>query len=145
MEIIANSNKSKQIKIDDPVSFQTARRVLSKEINAGDADDIYRIFEKATYDHVKINSCVLLCSLSKWSAIRYIIEFCADRNESISLLGQSALEGWKLRHNQSFTTPSSNQIEEIREVLECFGQAIKESDRDFIEFCIRDFINKVVI
>lgn len=115
---------------------KTVRRVLSKEINAGDADDIYRIFLKATYDHVKINSCILLCSLSKWNAIRYIIEFCADKNEGISLLGQNALEGWKLRYNQSFTTPSSNQMKEIREVFEYFGKAIKESDRDFIEFCV---------
>lgn len=118
---------------------KTARRVLSKEINAGDADDIYRIFQKATYNHVKINSCVLLCSLSKWNAIRYIIEFCADENQYISLLGQSALEGWRLRYNQSFTTPSSSQIKEIGEILKYFGKAIKESDRDFIKFCIRNF------
>ncbi|GLC28920.1 HEAT repeat domain-containing protein [Clostridium omnivorum] len=118
---------------------KTARRVLSKEINAGDADTIYRIFKKATYDYVKINSCILLCSLSKWNAIRYIIEFCADENEYISLLGQSALECWKLRYNQSFTTPSSNQIKEIRGVLEYFGKAIKESDRDFIKFCTIEF------
>lgn len=118
---------------------KTVRRVLSKEINAGDADTIYRIFKRANYDHVKINACVLLCSLSKWNSIKYIIEFCADKNEGISLLGQSALEGWKLRYNQSFTTPSSNQIKEIREVLEYFGSAIKDSDRDFIEICIRDF------
>ena len=53
---------------------KAARRVLSKEIDAGDAVTIYRIFKKSTYNHVKINSCVLLCSLSKWDAIRYIIE-----------------------------------------------------------------------
>ena len=125
---------------DDRVGVsKAAKRVLSKEVNVGDAYIIYRIFEKATYNHVKINSCVLLCSLSKWNSIRYIIEFCADKNEDVSLLGQISLQGWKLKYNKSFTTPNSNQIKEIREVLENYGKFIKDSDREFIEFCIRGF------
>lgn len=118
---------------------KTARRVLSKEIDTGDAETIYRIFKKATCEHVRINSCILLCSLSKWNAIRYIIEFCADKNEGVSIIGHSALERWKLKYNQSFTTPSNNQINEIRQVLEYFGKSIKYSDRNYIEFCIKDF------
>lgn len=118
---------------------KTVRKVLYKEINDSDADKIYSIFKQDTYDHVKINSAILLCSLSKWNAIRYIIEFCADKNAVISILGQRALETWKLKYNQSFTTPTNNQIKELRESLEHFGKFIKDSERDFIEFCIRDF------
>lgn len=116
---------------------KTVRKVLSKEINTGDAEIIYGIFKRAIYEHIKINTCVLLCSLSKWYAIRYIIELCSDKNEEISILGQRALESWK--YNQSFTTPSNIQIKELREVLECFGKSIKDSDRNFIEFSIKDF------
>jgi HEAT repeat protein len=116
-----------------------SRRVLSKEINASDSDTIYRIFKQATFNHVKINACILLCLLSKWDAIRYIIEFCSDKNKDISLIGQSALERWEGRYNKSFTTPSSMQIKEIREALDCFGKYIKDSDRDFVEFCIKNF------
>jgi len=118
---------------------KTAKKVLYKEININDTNTIYRIFKQATYDHVKINSGILLCSLSKWNAIRYIIELCSDKNEEISILGQRALESWKLKYNQSFATPSNIQIKELREALECFRKSIKDSDRDFIEFCIRDF------
>ncbi|MBU5484166.1 hypothetical protein KQI86_07475 [Clostridium sp. MSJ-11] len=119
---------------------KVARRVLYKEIDAIDADAIYNIFKQTTYDHAKINSSILLCSLSKWDAIRYIIEFCADENDSISIIGGCAFESWKQRYNQSFTTPTKNQIDKIRKSLMDFGKFIKDSDRDFIEFTIRDFI-----
>jgi HEAT repeat protein len=119
---------------------RTARKVLHEKVDASDADTIYIIFKQAVHVHVKINCCVLLCTLSKWSAIRYIIEFCADENERVSTLGQMALERWKLRYNSSFTTPTSSQIKEIREALIYFWESVKERDRDFIEFCMRDFI-----
>lgn len=80
-----------------------------------------------------------MCSLSKWSSIRYIIEFCADNNESISLIGQRDLESWTILYNCSFTKPSTKQINEIREALENFASFIKARDKEFIEFCIRDF------
>lgn len=116
-----------------------ARRVLHKEINVSDADTIYAIFKQAIYNHVKINTCVLLCSLSKWNAIMYIIEFCADKDINISTIGQYALGNWKLKFNRSFTKPTKNQIKEIRKAIILFGKSIKESDRDFIEFSSRDF------
>jgi len=118
---------------------KAARLVLYKEINVCDADKIYGIFKQAMYDHVKINTCVLLCSLSKWDSIIYIIEFCADKNKSVSTLGQYALENWKLKYNRSFTTPTKNQVAEIRESIANFGSAIKNSDKEFIEFILRDF------
>ncbi|GAA0765013.1 hypothetical protein GCM10008908_00930 [Clostridium subterminale] len=118
---------------------KAARSVLYKKIDVSDADTIYEIFKQAIYDHVKINTCILLCSLSKWESIRYIIEFCADKNDSISALGQNAIENWKLRYNYSFTTPTKKQIEAIRKLIMDYGKSIKDSDRNFIEFCIRDF------
>ncbi|WP_346962539.1 hypothetical protein [Clostridium sp.] len=120
---------------------KAARSVLYKRIDGSDADTIYGIFKQAIYDHVKINTCILLCSLSKWEAIRYIIEFCADKNDSISALGQNAIENWKVKYNCSFTTPTKKQIEEIRKLIMDYGKSIKDSDRDFIDFCIRDFCN----
>lgn len=118
---------------------KAARRALYKKINVSDADTIYDIFKQATHDHVKISTSVLLCSLSKWDSIRYIIEFCADKNRSISTLGQYALENWKLKYNHSFITPTKNQIRKIRKSLIAFGKSIKDSDKEFIEFSIRDF------
>lgn len=118
---------------------KTVRRILSKEVNASDEDAIYKIFKETTYEHVRINASILLCSLSKWNAIRHIIEFCADKNVSISTIGQSALERWRLKYNQSFMTPGSKQIKELREALERFRKSIKNSDREFIESCIHDF------
>ncbi|GAA0725347.1 hypothetical protein GCM10008905_20550 [Clostridium malenominatum] len=117
---------------------KVARRSLYKEVDAIDADAIYKIFRKTTYEHAKINSAILLCYLSKWDAIRYIIEFCGDENENISAIGRYSFESWKGRYNQSFTTPSKSQIEKIRKSLGDFEDFIKESDRDFIEFTIRD-------
>lgn len=123
-----------------PGISKAARRALYKQIDVYDATTIYRVFKQAKYNHVKINACVLLCSLSKWNSIRYIIEFCAYKNESISILGQSALERWRLRYNQSFAIPTNNQIQEIRKTLVDFDKWIKDSDRKFIEFSIKDFI-----
>jgi HEAT repeat protein len=119
---------------------KTARRVLYEEIDASDADTLYNIFKQAIYDHVKINACVLLCSLSKWNSIRYIIEFCADENESIRAIGQFAFEGWIQKYNKSFNTPTKKQVEEIRKAFMEFGESIKDSYRNFIEFSIKDFI-----
>lgn len=122
-----------------PGVSKAARRVLYKEINASDADSIYNVFKHTIDEHVKINTCVLLCSLTKWDSIRYIIESCADTNESVSKLGQYALVNWELKFNRSFTSPSKNQVEEIRKSLIKFGKSIKDTDKSFIEFSIRDF------
>lgn len=104
---------------------KSAKRVLYNEIYDNDADAVYAIFKKAEYVHVKVNSCTLLCSISKWCALPYIIEFCADENESVSAIGRFSLEGWESRFNQSFTTPSKNQVEKIRKSLASFGKSIK--------------------
>ncbi|MBU3143805.1 HEAT repeat domain-containing protein [Clostridium sp. CF012] len=122
-----------------PGISKSARRVLYKELDSSDADIIYNIFKRTIYDHAKTNSCFLLCSLSKWYAISYIIEFCADKNETIATLGQYSLENWKLKFNRSFTTPTKNQVLAIRKSLIIFGTSIKDSDRKFIEFSIRNF------
>jgi HEAT repeat protein len=122
---------------------KTARRVLYEEIDVSDADALYNIFKQAIYEYVKINACVLLCSLSKWNSIRYIIEFCADENESIRAIGQYSFEGWIQKYNKTFNTPTKKQVEEIREAFKEFGKAIKKNYRDFIEFSIKDFIGKI--
>lgn len=127
------------LKDSRPGVSKAARRVLYKEISASDADSIYSVFKHTIDEHVKINTCVLLCSLPKWDSIRYIIEFCANTNESVSKLGQYALVNWELKFNRSFTSPSKNQVKEIRKSIINFGKAIKDNDKKFIEFSIRDF------
>jgi HEAT repeat protein len=123
-----------------PGISKAAGRVLYKEIHAGDADSIYKIYSRAVKEHVKVNTAILLCSLSKWDAIRYIIEFCANDNEKISALGQQAVERWKLRYNYSFTAPTEKQVAMILKSLSDFGKGIKDGHRGFIEFSMRDFI-----
>lgn len=116
---------------------KSARKVLCRNIYSSDVDIIYRFFYEANYNHVKINCCIILCSLSKWQAIRYIIEFCSNESKNISKLGQSALERWILRYNQSFVSPTKNEIGEIRKSLESFGSFIEGKHREFIETCIK--------
>ncbi|MDF2613801.1 MAG: hypothetical protein K0S71_1587 [Clostridia bacterium] len=122
-----------------PGVSKAAKRVLYGQINNNDEKTIYDIFKEAIYDHVKVNTCTLLCSLSKWVAIRYILEFCADKDQDISARGRHELESWKLRINRSFTNPSKDQVEEIRKSMNRFGEAIKDSDKEFIEFTIKNF------
>lgn len=122
-----------------PSISKAAKRILQGQINSSEEKSIYDIFKESNYEHVKINTCILLCSLSKWISIKYILEFCNHENQAVSTLGQYALEGWKLKFNRSFTTPTKNQINEIRKSLLSFGKDIKDSDKEFIEFSIRDF------
>ena len=76
--------------------------------------------------------------------IRYIIEFCADNNESISHWAESS-ESWTILYNCSFTKPSTKQINEIREALENFASFISARDKEFIEFCIRILLNVIYL
>lgn len=122
-----------------PGVSKTAKWVLYGQINNNDETVIYGIFKEAIYDHVKVNTCTLLCSLRKWVAIRYILEFCDDKSQDISTRGSHALESWKLRVNRSFTIPAKDQVEEIRKSMSRFGEAIKDSDKEFIEFTIKNF------
>ena len=134
--------KDKIIKIlnDERAGISKAAKcVLYKEIDNFDGEKIYYIYKQAIYHHVKINTCVLLCSLSKWEAIKYIIELCADNDESISVIGQAALENWKQKFNRSFISPSEGQIKWLSKTLIDGYKSISDSDREFIEFSIRDF------
>lgn len=122
-----------------PSISKAAKRILEGQINCSDEKSIYDIFKESNYEHVKINTCILLCSLSKWISIKYILEFCNHENQAVSTLGQYALEGWKLKFNRAFTTSTKNQVNEIRKSLLSFGKDIKDCDKEIIEFSIRDF------
>lgn len=140
LDMEGNKEKILQCLSDDrPGISKVARKVLYKNINDCDVITIDKIFREDKYDHVKINASILLCSLSKWNAIIYIIELCSNKNEEIAKLGQRAFESWKQKYNQSFTTPTYNQIQVIKKVLMNFGDGIGKTDREFIEFSIKDF------
>ncbi|MGL5149542.1 MAG: hypothetical protein ACRC7N_03085 [Clostridium sp.] len=118
---------------------KVARRVLIKEIHGGDGVCIYDIYSSAVYDHVRINACILLCSLGKWRSIKYIIEFCGDKNGMVSQFGAGELEKWILKYNRSFVVPSSSEVKALRDALVGYRDFIGESEWKFIEFCIRDY------
>lgn len=123
-----------------PGVSKTSRRILYKEIDSMDAENIHDIFKQTEYDHARINACILLCSLGKWDSINYILEACDNSNDEISNIGQCELEKWKLKFNHSYNKPTQKQIARIKSSIKRFENAIKDSNREYIEFAIKDFL-----
>jgi HEAT repeat protein len=115
------------------------RKILDKQVDLADAEKVYNIFKNSKVEHVRANAALLLCSLSKWESINYIIEMCGNQNQDISKFGQLKLEGWVFNFNRSYLPPSKEQQAKLRSSIKKYEQVISEDNRKFIEFCIRDF------
>lgn len=117
-----------------------AKRSLLNTYYKEEKDTIYRLYMYSKNLHTRYNASILLCSLSKWDAIKYIIEFLANRNEDdIHLLGKSQFSRWIVNINRSFEAPIKSQIDSIKQALNRFGSKLEESETKYLEFCIKGF------
>ena len=117
-----------------PGVSKEVRRILKGKINALDAERIYEIYKSSSLNHIKKNAAILLFSLSKWDAIKYILELNSDTDEDIDSIAKSALKRWKLKFNRSFISPTIQQKLAVERTLEKYGQHINIHDREWIKF-----------
>lgn len=75
----------------------------------------------------------------KWDSLGYILELCASLNDEIKQIGNLGLAKWIMRYNRSFTSPSKEQLAFINEAMFKFGNSLRESEREFIEFNLKVF------
>lgn len=125
-----------------PGVSKEAKSILSKQIDSNDADRIYHYYKDSRFQHARVNSSLLLCTLSKWYALKYILEFCASDEEVITNIGTCYLQKWIVQYNRSFVSPSNEQLNSIKKALTEFGPKINENVRNFIKFNLKAFDKK---
>jgi hypothetical protein len=119
---------------------KAARRSLSTVYYKDIKEQLYNLYTETNYEHTKYNIALLLCSLSKWDAIIYIIEFYVNKEESeISRLGKANFISWIVNFNRTFDSPTKNQIASIKNTLSKYGSKLEKSEVREIEFCIKGF------
>ncbi|MFD3447634.1 HEAT repeat domain-containing protein [Microbacteriaceae bacterium 4G12] len=117
-----------------------AKKSLFSSYYKEEKDAIYRLYMYSNNLHARYNAAILLCSLSKWDAIQYIIEFYANKKESdICLLGKSQLSRWIINFNRSFEAPTKSQIDSIKQAVSRFGSELERNEKRYIEFSIKGF------
>jgi HEAT repeat protein len=116
-----------------PGISKEARLALYGKINATDAYEIYSYFIDCNTVHTRKNAALLLCSLSKWDSIEYIIELCADEDETISEIAKYYLGKWIDKFNRSFTVPSLEQLQRIEVSIDKYGYAISNEQVNWIK------------
>jgi len=117
-----------------------AQKSLFSSYYKEEKDTIYRLYMYSHHLHTRYNAAILLCSLPKWDAILYIIEFYANKKEiEIHLLGKSRFSRWVDNFNRSFEAPTKSQIDSIKQALNKFGSHLEKSETKYLEFCIKGF------
>jgi hypothetical protein len=117
-----------------------AKKSLLKTYYKDDKDTLYRLYLKSNNIHTKYNVALLLCSLPKWDAIPYIIEFYVNKgNDDIYSLGNLQLSRWIINFNRSFEAPNKSQIDSIRQAINRFGSKLERSEKRHLEFFIKGF------
>lgn len=113
-----------------------ARLALSGRISSADADKIYKLSMSNDKAHTRKNGALLLCSISKWDSISYIIEICADKDEEISRIGKYNLDKWISKFNRSFTVPTRDQVKRIESAIKTYENTISKSSIEWIEIAL---------
>lgn len=117
-----------------------AKKSLLKTNYKGDKDTLYRLYMNSNNLHTRDNSAILLCSLPKWDAIQYIVEFYANKEESnIHLLGKSQLSRWINNFNRSFEQPTKSQLDSIKQAISRLGSVLEKNKTKYLEFCIKGY------
>ncbi|MTH54827.1 hypothetical protein GKZ89_15600 [Bacillus mangrovi] len=125
---------------DHPGVSKEARRSLQAALYEDKAEELYRIYKEADAPHSRYQAAVLLCSLSKWASIRYILElYVNEDNPAISRLGQQQAAKWLAGYNRSFTVPSKEQAASVRTALSKYGSGLREWEREQLEFCLKGY------
>ena len=120
-----------------PGVSKEALLALLKDTNVFDDHNIYVIYSEANLSHVRGNAARLLCSLSKWRSLPYILEVCQCVDDDIVRLGREALVRWIGGFNKLMAAPTREQATAIERALGEYGSAIGEHERNWILFCLK--------
>jgi hypothetical protein len=123
------------------VGISNAARKSLATLNYSDLkEQLYTMYKKTNYKHTQYNIALLLCSLAKWDAINYIIEFYVSREDSnLTGLGRGYFVKWIENFNRTFDSPTMIQIESIKNTLAMYGSRLEKQDVRYIEFSIKGF------
>ena len=116
-----------------------ARKSLLKSHFKEEKGTIYRLYMDSKNIHTRYNAAILLCSLPKWDAIQYIIEFYANNESEINSLGKLQFSRWINNFNRSFESPTRLQIDSIKQIINRFGSQLEKSEIKYLEFCINGY------
>lgn len=122
-----------------PGVSKEVRQILKGKINVLEAERIYELYKSSSLNYIKKNAALLLFSLNKWEAIKFILELHSDTDEDIKSIAKTALKRWKLKFNRSFTSPTEQEKSAFERTLERYGEYIHANDREWIKFIINGF------
>jgi len=100
------------------VSREAVRALTQSRDFISHQEAIWRLIEGDSASHVKLNAFSLLCKLSKWDSIYYLLKSARLDDELIQKRANIALKVWWASYNRSFTKPNEFQKKRIREELD---------------------------
>lgn len=118
-DVVSNALNSQKIGVSNQ-----AKRILIRKKKLYNVNLVYDIYIRSERILVKRNAATVLCNCSKWTAIRYIIEFIACNDKEISYIGNVAYQNWQKNFNKSFAKPSEAQLNNIRAVMVKYNSII---------------------
>lgn len=119
---------------------KAAKRAIAAVYYTNMKDELYRLYMESSYAHAKYNAALLLCSLPKWEAINYILQFYFDTDhKDISNLGELQYINWLAHFNRTFDSPSKIQIDSIKNLIEKNKSKLEKANIKELEFLIKGF------
>ncbi|MGX1265518.1 IS5 family transposase [Rossellomorea marisflavi] len=114
-----------------------ARRALKHIGYDAFEERIHGIYAGASNVHTALQCAVLLGALPKWTGIRYSIEMCASTEPAIRKLGRHQVDRWLRTFNKTFTGPTDDQKNRVKEALQKHGDALSPEVHRELAFCLK--------
>jgi hypothetical protein len=90
------------------------------------------------YEHTKISCFSILLTAQKWDRLIFILGALRIGDEKLHRLAQNAVRRWIEQFNKSFTTPTSGQVELLRELIQSLNGVLTPWAEKELLFVLRD-------
>ncbi|MDR1000555.1 MAG: HEAT repeat domain-containing protein [Clostridiales bacterium] len=95
---------------------KTARNLILKSVRL-DYDRVWEIFENTIFEHTRLKCLSILFNASKWSRLTYMLKALKRDEETIRAVGLASINSWLAAFNNSFTLPSKQQGDKLRQLI----------------------------
>ncbi len=119
------------------VSYAARKAIIRSQIFVP-LSEVEKIFNSEVGRNVRLNCLQVLVSASKWDSVYYMVKYL-ESEPAIADFCRQRLGKWNWQYNRSYTTPSSEQIIRIEEVLKDLDNSSSTKDVKDLEFALRVF------
>jgi hypothetical protein len=131
------------LSLSDPSARATteALRALIKRASSLDGRRLWDIYTQCPYLHGKRAALFLLARINKWDSITFLIQSLAEEDAAFVALSQGYIARWLAQYNQTFPTPSKEQLARLKTISEKYKLLMNPGTQHQLDLLTKSFLS----